>query len=43
MDQLYDVRDKMLDVARKYDKYKEAEYSKLANKPKTYAGVALTL
>ena len=43
LNQLYDIRDKMLDVAIKHDKYKDAEHLKLAAKPKTYSGIAVKL
>lgn len=40
MNQLYEVRDRMLNVAAKYDKYKQAEIDKSLAKPKTYKGPA---
>ena len=38
--QLYEVRDKMLDIAQKYDKYKQTEIDNFLKKPKTYNGPA---
>ena len=40
MAQLYEVRDKMLDIAQKYDKYKQTEIDNYLKKPKTYNGPA---
>ena len=40
MNQLYDVRDRMLNIASKYDKFKQVEIDKSLAKPKTYTGPA---
>ena len=43
LDQLYEVRDRMLKVASAYDKHKDSEYQKFLTAPKTYAGLATDL
>lgn len=43
LDQLYEVRDRMLKVAAAYDKHKDAEYQKFLERPKTYTGLASDL